>query len=184
LRIAISGSHATGKSTLLRELASLLPHYQTVDEPYDLLEEAGHRFSDPPRNDDFIALVEYSASLYLRNTTADIVFDRSPADYLAYLAAGYANSIRPDHLAVTADALATVDLVILVPIERPDCVVGADAPKLRRRVDGILREMLIDHAWPFSPSTIEVTGSSTQRAEQVLTALTSLRQRTAPPRLR
>lgn len=36
MRIAVSGSHRTGKSTLIAELAALLPGYSTVDEPYCL----------------------------------------------------------------------------------------------------------------------------------------------------
>ena len=172
MRIAISGSHATGKYTLSQSLAEQLVTYEDVEEPYYLLEAAGHAFSHPPHDDDFVALLEASASLYFRHAAADIVFDRSPADYLAYLAAAFADSIRPEHLAATADALATVDLVVFVPIERPDRVAGADSPKLRRRVDRILREMLIDQAWPFSPRVLEVSGSATERARQVLTALT------------
>ncbi len=171
MRIAVSGSHATGKSTLLRELGSRLADYQTVDEPYYLLEENGHTFSDPPDDDDFVVLLEYSASLYLKGTAAKVVYDRSPADYLAYLAADSPDSISPDLVALTADALATIDLVVLVPIEKPDRIAGVEMPKLRRRVDHILHEMLVDRAWPFSPSTIEVNGSPTQRAEQVLSAL-------------
>jgi nicotinamide riboside kinase len=41
MRIAISGSHRTGKSTLVSELSALLPTYATVDEPYHLMEEDG-----------------------------------------------------------------------------------------------------------------------------------------------
>ena len=171
MRIAISGSHATGKSTLSRELEKLLVKYELIEEPYHLLEAAGHAFSDPPGDDDFATLVEYSASLYRKHAATDIIFDRSPADYLAYLAAENADAIRTEHIAATADALATIDLVVFVPIEQPDRIGMADAPKLRRRVDRILREMLVERAWPFSPRTIEVSGSSTRRAQQVLDAL-------------
>ena len=39
MRIAFSGAHRTGKSTLLAGVAERLPGYATVDEPYRLLDE-------------------------------------------------------------------------------------------------------------------------------------------------
>jgi predicted ATPase len=171
MRIAISGSHGTGKSTLLRELATHLDGYETVDEAYHLLDSAGCAFRDPPTDDDFVALVDYAASLFSERSTGDALFDRSPADYLAYLAAAYPDFVRDEHIAATAAALATLDLVVFVPIERPDRIHVGDAPKLRRRVDRVLREMLVEGAWPFSARVVEVSGSIAQRAQQVLTAL-------------
>jgi hypothetical protein len=38
----------------------------------------------------------------------------------------------------------TLDLLVFVPIERPDRMGVPDAPKLRRRVDRILHELLVD----------------------------------------
>lgn len=43
MRVAVSGSHATGKSTLVRELAERLPDFTAIDEPYYLLAEEGTR---------------------------------------------------------------------------------------------------------------------------------------------
>lgn len=53
MRIAFSGAHRVGKSTLIEALAARLPGYRTYDEPYHLLEEEGHDFSDPPTPEDF-----------------------------------------------------------------------------------------------------------------------------------
>jgi len=52
MRVAISGSHATGKSTLIAELSTLLPHYTIVEEPYYGLLENGYVFADdlPPED--------------------------------------------------------------------------------------------------------------------------------------
>lgn len=46
MRIAISGSHRVGKSTLVEALGDALVGYATVDEPYHQLVEQGH---DSPR---------------------------------------------------------------------------------------------------------------------------------------
>ncbi|WNG14975.1 hypothetical protein [Cystobacter fuscus] len=39
MRIAVTGTHWVGKSTLLEELGERLTEYRVVDEPYHLLEE-------------------------------------------------------------------------------------------------------------------------------------------------
>lgn len=44
MRIAISGAHYTGKSTLIEELVEVLPKYLDVAEPYHLMEDEGYDF--------------------------------------------------------------------------------------------------------------------------------------------
>ena len=48
MRVGISGTHGTGKTTLAGELSARLPGHVTADEPYYLLEEQGHEFEFPP----------------------------------------------------------------------------------------------------------------------------------------
>ena len=85
MRIAVSGSHRTGKSTLIAELAALLPGYSTVDEPYWLLEDDGHEFSHPPSIEDYEAQLARSIG-ELEDAGDDVLFDRCPLDLLAYIA--------------------------------------------------------------------------------------------------
>jgi len=66
MRIAISGSHATGKSTLLRELLTRLNGFAAIDEPYHLLADVGHVFGEPPTSDEFAVLFDHSVSLFAR----------------------------------------------------------------------------------------------------------------------
>lgn len=176
MRIAISGSHGTGKSTLVRELADRLPDFIATDEPYYLLAEEGHAFSQPPTFDDFIVLHERSLSLLTRSSSQQILFDRSPADYLAYLAALEPSAVSREQIADAAAAMSTLDLVVFVPIEQPDRVGGMEAPRLRRRVDEILREMLVENAWSFDASVLEVHGTPRERADQVRAHLSHLKR--------
>jgi predicted ATPase len=179
MRIAISGSHATGKSTLVAELARRVAGLTVIDEPYYLLEEEGHAFATPPITEDFVALAERSIVLLTREHPGPVVFDRSPADYLAYLTARRdAESARDLTIAVDT-ALKTLDLVIFVPIEHPDRITGAEAPRLRRRVDEVLRAMLVDDAWAFDVPVLEVRGTVVDRAAQVEARVTPL-LRSAP----
>jgi molybdopterin-guanine dinucleotide biosynthesis protein len=58
MRIAISGSHRTGKSTLVEKLSALLPEHAAVDVPYPRMAEDGYDFCQPPSLDDFEAQLE------------------------------------------------------------------------------------------------------------------------------
>ena len=44
MRIAISGSHLVGKTSLAEALADTLPRYELFAEPYHLLEEEGYEY--------------------------------------------------------------------------------------------------------------------------------------------
>src|SRR5215471_6706048 len=86
MRIAISGAHRTGKTTLVAALSELLPAYEVVDEPYRVLEEYGHEFSDPPSVEDFEQQLRTSIEL-VSAAPADALLDRCPLDFIAYLQA-------------------------------------------------------------------------------------------------
>ena len=175
VRIALSGGHATGKSTLMRELAPRLPGTLVIEEPYYLLADEGHAFSDPPTTEDFELLFERSVSLIRKTPASSVLFDRSPADYLAYLTALRPDAAQHERVAAAAAALATLDLVVFVPIERPDRIQTTEAPRLRQRVDRVLREMLVDRSWGIDVPVVEVKGAPNARADQVQTFLKSLR---------
>jgi hypothetical protein len=57
MRIGISGTHGTGKTTLADALSERLPGHVTADEPYYLLEEEGYEFGFPPSPEDYRALL-------------------------------------------------------------------------------------------------------------------------------
>src|SRR5215831_10579764 len=174
MRIAVSGSHATGKSTLLVELTRLLHDVTAVEESYHLLTEQGHAFGDPPTIEDFELLFEHSIATLAAAHPEPVIFDRSPADYLAYLAALRPRLARPDLVRAAAAALATLDLVVYVPVERPDRVHAPEAPRLRRRVDAVLRDMLVNQAWGFAVPVVEVGGTLHQRTTQLAAHLGAL----------
>ena len=171
MRIAVSGSHATGKSSLISELARRISGLTTIDELYYALEAEGHAFEAPPSAADFELLLERSISLLAERHSGHVAFDRCPADYLAYLVARSRQAVSEDYVTAVAAALASLDLVVFVPIERPDRVDGAEAPRLRRRVDAILRETLVDGAWDFDVPVLVVRGTPGERADRVLGAL-------------
>lgn len=174
-RIAIAGAHATGKSTLAEHLASVLPSSVVVEEPYYTLIAQGHTFADVPDKDDFLLLLEHSARSLTAVTARNAIFDRCPADFLAYMVAvGASRSELAASLDTVRAALASLDLVCFVPIERPNRIPVVDGKTLRRRVDVLLREMLLEDSFGFGAQVCEVRGSVTARAAQVQAALLPL----------
>ena len=171
MRIAVSGAHRTGKSTLVEDLCRSLPGHASVQEPYRALEEEGHPFHDPPTLEDFELQLERSIRS-LVDGTPDQIYDRCPADFLAYLAThrdGSAFDPEP-WMERSRTAMETLDLVVLVPIEQPDRIPlsAEDRPKWRRRVADELRGLLLDDAWNLGVACIEVRGSVGERLDQVL----------------
>lgn len=68
MRIAITGAHRVGKTTLAEKLQIALPGYTYVQEPYYHLEERGHAFSNMPCADDFVVQLEHSLKRMHANT--------------------------------------------------------------------------------------------------------------------
>jgi predicted ATPase len=171
MRIAISGSHRTGKSTLLAELAELLPNYTTVEEPYHLLEEEGHEFAHPPSLEDFEAQLERSIEELL-DADAETLFDRCPLDVLAYIAVHDADGFDVEAwMPEVRKAVDKLDLVVFVPIEERDRIAFSDSDDeadTRAAVDEKLRELLIDDLQDFGLEVLEVRGNLDSRVRAVM----------------
>ena len=171
MRIAISGTHVSGKSTIVDALSEALPQYATVEEPYYLLQEEGYEFTESPTIEEFeLQLVRSIESLNER--AQNVIFDRCPADILAYLL------VHTDAEAFDLDAwlprirtvMDTLDLIVFLPIEEPDRIVlptSQDAA-YRQRVDDKLKEIILENAFSFEPDVLEVTGNLRSRIDRVM----------------
>lgn len=170
MRLALSGAHATGKSTLVAALGARLPMYQCIDEPWhDLLGE-GAGFGADLSRDDIEQQLERSLATLHTIATADALMDRCPVDYLAYLRAIDPSIDLAPWMDPVARALSRIDLLVYLPVESPDRieVPRAERPRLRARVDHILRPVLLDDAWALGCRAQEVTGTVEQRVAGVL----------------
>jgi hypothetical protein len=171
LRLGISGSHATGKSTLSAELRSALQQWIFVEEAYTHLMEEGEEFGAEPTIDDIEAQLLRSIDLIGSISDPEVVFERCPVDYLAYLTALRADAETLGYwLQESRDALASLDALIFVPVERPDRIIVSsdDLPKLRRAVDRHLRHGLVEDSWGLRLTVHECDGSPANRVAQVL----------------
>jgi hypothetical protein len=174
MRIAVSGSHRTGKSTLVGDLAEALPGYAAVAEPYEFLEEEGYQFAGTPSLEDYQRQLERSLEL-LDEHREDALFERCPLDFLAYAlscpegesfeAEAFLDRIRP--------AVATLSLVVFVPVEDTDRIAlpESEDAAFRLRVDEKLREIVAGDALGLGFEVLEVTGNRRRRLEAVLARL-------------
>jgi predicted ATPase len=171
MRVAFSGTHRTGKTTLVQALADALPSYAVVDEPYRVLEDDGHEFADPPSVEDYERQLRHSIAS-LGELPADVLLDRCPLDFIAYLQSIDEDFDIEDWLDDVRDSIAALDLLVVVPIEMPDRIAVPDYEdrRLRRRVDERLK-LLTENAYGFDVETLEVSGNIDERVRQVMRAM-------------
>lgn len=171
VRIAFSGSHRVGKSTLVELVADALPNYTTVDEPYYLLEEEGYECSETPAVEDFEAQLERSL-VALEEGEQNVLFDRCPADIFAYLLAhDGAGAFEVDEwLERTREAMQTLDLVVFVPIEERDRIAlpSHEDGEYRLAVHEKLHHLLVEDALGFGTEVLTVHGDVPTRFAQVM----------------
>jgi hypothetical protein len=176
MRIGISGTHGTGKTTLAETLCAHLPGHVTADEPYYLLEEEGYEFSFPPTPDDYRALLARSLrSLSKPSPLPGVVFDRTPLDYLAYLVAIGVNAEREADAPAIRSALASLDLLVVTVItpETEQTLPTPEMPELRARMNDALLDLVYANpldAWGDVP-VLELDGPLGNRLPAVLTTL-------------
>ncbi len=167
VRVAFSGAHRTGKTTLVEAISNLVPTYAVVDEPYRVLEEAGYELSDPPSVEDYEQQLRTSIEL-LAAAPADALLDRCPLDFVAYLQAIDTDFDVDDWLDDIREAIALLDLIVVVPIETPDriAIPAHEDRRLRRRVDRHLQRLALDDPFGFDIATLEVSGGIAERIRQ------------------
>ncbi len=181
MRIAVTGTHGSGKTTLIGDVAAAHPAYESVAEPYWLFAEDGTPFAEEPTIDDLEQQLVRSCRLMLEEATgANVIFDRSPLDFLGYLdVVGASEGVEwlPDGrlLRRIGRALASLDLLVFVPLRPVDEIAGPiELPALRAAVDRRLKTMLRDDDLGLlgsGPRIVEVRGTRAERLARVTAAL-------------
>ncbi|WPO88015.1 AAA family ATPase [Herbiconiux sp. KACC 21604] len=131
MRIVVSGTHASGKSTLISDFALRHPGFTVLPDPFELADEAG----DAPSAALFSAQLRLSADRLTASEPSDpLIAERGPLDFLAYLLALSelnGTTLDDDALArattMTAEALQTIDVLAVLPLTATDPIhVAAD----------------------------------------------------------
>lgn len=165
MRIVVSGTHASGKSTLVADFASRHPEYTVLPDPYELLDEAW----DGPSAASFAAQLRVSARrLAPSEHPGSLIAERGPLDFLAYLLAlgSESDEVLERAAALTRDALRHVDLLVVLPLSAADAIeVGDDEHlDLRDAMDEELLDLVDDPDIVGAGTTVvEITGDREQR---------------------
>jgi hypothetical protein len=152
-----------------------------ADEPYYLLEAQGYEFGFPPSAEDYRALLARSVrSMSSPPLRPGVVFDRTPLDYLASMAATGVDLPGEADAAALRPAFASLDLlaVTLITPETEQVLPTAELPRLRAEMNDALLELVYDdplNAWEDIP-VLELSGPLDGRVDAVLAALDQIQR--------
>lgn len=174
MRVVVSGTHATGKSTLVADLAAALTDVEVLPDPFEEVDDVLQK----PDAATFVEQLHVAAGR-LRGQRPDhvVVAERGPLDLLAYLEA-LVELDRPGADAqatlelrdVAATAMSGVDLVLVLA---PDDVPAPDDedPVLRAATHTALLDLLDDPDLVGDVRVVDVAGTPRSRLAQALHAV-------------
>ena len=153
MRIAVTGTHGSGKTTLIEDFLDRHRGYVHEQEPYWALVQQGVAFADGPTIADLEEQLGYSCAMVMeRAADGQVIFDRSPLDFLAYLdVVGEQEGVpwEPSGklLGRIERAMTMLDLLVFLPLSSPDEIAAEiEYPRLRRAVE-VCTRWLRDHGF-------------------------------------
>jgi len=180
MRIAVSGTHCCGKSTLIDEFLISHPDFAHEPEPYIALEQDyGEVFAAEPSLDDFYRQLEFNVDRLCRYRPGErVIYERSPVDFLAYMLA--LKDLHRDEestrfversLGIVTDAIQLLDLIVYLPLDdHKDAGIAmpdSEDPVLRRAVNSRLAGIFCDDDFNLfaahRPMVLEIRGSTPER---------------------
>lgn len=186
MRIAVSGSHCSGKTTLIDEFLRAHPDFAHEPEPYTtLVEDYGEEFSSEPCADDFYRHLEFNIDRLRHYPPGErVIYERSPVDFLAYILA--LKDLNRDDvnaglvdaaLGIVLDGMRDLDLIVLLPLDDADGIEMPDSedPELRTAVDMRLTSIFGDEEFGVVGSggvkVVEARGSTAERLRMLEDAM-------------
>lgn len=182
MRVAISGTHCCGKSTLIDEFLTVHPDFSHEPEPYEVLqEEYGESFGAEVLADDFDRQLAYNVKRLLRYRSGDkVIFERSPVDFVAYMVAlaelgrdSDGTRLAVNSLEIARRGMLQLDLVVFLraEFEAPD----SEDAELRAAMEAHLESLLIDEKFDLIPPAglkiVEAFGTTAQRLHLLESAI-------------
>lgn len=200
MRIAVSGSHSLGKSTLVDDWVARYPEFTREEEPYRALGLYGPYqilFRDESTRLHNGIQLYYSLSRVNRYTAQadDVIFDRAPVDYLAYSQyTADAGSTDIDDafvmsmVAAVIESLDRLDIIAFVP-KSDEWPVEMEADGIRPTdyayrdaVDAVFKQIYREGRYGVisgerHPLVVELVGSREDRLDQLARAATEVSDR-------
>jgi len=182
MRIAVSGTHFIGKSTLIEDFIKQYPHYQHEIEPYyKLQDEQAMELSLEPSLDSLLEQLDYSIDQL--NECANeqhVIFDRCPIDFIAYAMCELDQDfvdINDSEVSERFDdvksALNKLDLILFLPITKENSIdYTEENPAYRRAADKNFKKIYRDDICDIfprygHPKIIEIYGDRLTRIKTV-----------------
>ena len=188
MRIAISGSHSLGKSTLVHDWRTSNPPYIHEEEPYRALcdwYDIEFRQKSTRLHNGIQLYYNVSRIMRYGRKTDDVIFDRAPIDYIAYsqytanhgttdIDDAFVESMVP----VVREALERIDVLVFLPITdqwpvamEDDGILPVDHP-YREEVDALFKEIYRNGRFEVMragnpPRLVELWGPSEERVEKL-----------------
>lgn len=172
MRIVVSGTHATGKSTLISDVSLAHPEFVVLPDPFEFVDEGSGSGS-------LVAQLRISAERLLDPELAgSVIAERGPLDFLAYLAAldDLGRSSRAAELfrreaPLAAEAMAEVDLLVLLGLDDGITVPEEEDPELREAMDEALRALTDDEELTGAARILELAGDPATRLAALAAAV-------------
>jgi hypothetical protein len=156
VRIAISGAHCSGKTTLVEDFLERHPEYVHEPEPYEWLAEGrDESFAAELTAADVWQQLEISVErLSLHGPGSNVIAERSPLDFLAYLDA--LSALGREDTSPMLDAarelvsrgMEQVDLLAVLPLSDDIETPEDEDSELRDAMNSCLLEILDDELDP------------------------------------
>jgi hypothetical protein len=200
MRIAVSGSHSLGKSTLVDDWVARHPQFIREEEPYRALGLYGPYEilfrTESTRLHNGIQLY-YSVSRVHRYAVQvdDVIFDRAPVDYLAYsqYTADAGSTDIDDAFVVSMvpaviESLDRLDIIAFVPksdewpVEMEEDGIRPTDYAYRDAVDAVFKQIYREGRYGVMtgdrhPLVVELVGSREDRVDQLARAVNAVRGR-------
>ena len=203
MRIAISGSHSLGKSTVVNDWVAQNPHFKREEEPYRALGLHGPYeilFRDASTKLHNGIQLYYNIGRVHRygHSEDDVIFDRAPVDYIAYsqytadqgttdINDAFVESMVP----AAREALDHLDILAFVPkSEEWPVEMEADGIRpvdqgYRDQVDAIFKQIYREGRFDVMPQSrgprlIELCGPRDQRLSQLQSAIDEIKSSKRP----
>jgi hypothetical protein len=182
MRVAVAGTHRNGKTTLVEAAARALPGFTVEPEPYEQLLDSGEEFLDNRDPESFVAQLRHLVGRIAATRPGDnVIFDRSPLDFVAYIMAGEElqighapGSVERDVLESVSEGLAHLELIAFLPVRAESQL--SSRRSFRRLADAYLGDAIRTDSLGLLGANaglevIELTGSTARRLADLVTSV-------------
>ena len=200
MRIAVSGSHSLGKSTVVNDWVARHPHFKREEEPYRALALHGPYeilFRDASTRLQNGIQLYYNISRVHRyaDSSSEVIFDRSPVDYIAYSqytadqrSTDIDNAFVESMVPIARESLDHLDILAFVPksedwpVEMEEDGIRPVDHAYRNEVDEIFKQIYREGRFGVMPPSkgpgpllIELIGPRQERLDQLQSAIDALK---------